>query len=117
MSVSQLATSRLYKSVQRLCSQRNANLPVELGKCLYQPVENGVELYHAHYLLDSQHSEYTLPIAKILFDAQRQLWLFYVPRERNGEVQWRSYRPLAQSGNLEDLIAELEQDPLDCFWF
>ncbi|EGR3251038.1 TPA: DUF3024 domain-containing protein [Vibrio parahaemolyticus] len=116
MSVSQMATSRLYKLVQILCSARNTNLPVEQGKCLYEPIENGVELHHAHFLLDSQHSEYTSPIAKILFDSQTQLWRFYVPASRSEDIRWIPYKKLPHSHTLEDLLAELESDPQACFW-
>lgn len=76
MSVSQMATSRLYKLVHSLCSARNANLPVEQGKCLYEPVENGVELHRAHFLLDSQHSEYTSPVAKFCLMCKRNFGVF-----------------------------------------
>lgn len=116
MSVSQLATSRLYKLVHLLCTDRNANLPVEQGKCLYEPVENGVELHRAHFLLDSQHSEYTSPVAKILFDEKTQLWRFYVPSYRTGDLNWVPYETLPQSQSLEALLDELESDPLACFW-
>ncbi|MEL7385808.1 MAG: DUF3024 domain-containing protein, partial [Pseudomonadota bacterium] len=87
-----------------------------LGKCLYEPIENGVELYHAHFLLDSQHSEYTSPIAKILFDANTQLWCFYVPTYRGEELVWVPYERLPMSETLEVLLAELESDPQACFW-
>ncbi|MCR9936107.1 DUF3024 domain-containing protein [Vibrio antiquarius] len=116
MSVSQMATSRLYKSVQSLCSARNANLPVEQGKCLYEPVENGVELHRAHFLLDSQHCEYTSPVAKIVFDEGNQLWYFYVPTYRNELLRWVPYKPLPYSQTLEELLTELESDPQACFW-
>ncbi|AXB34183.1 MAG: DUF3024 domain-containing protein [Pseudomonadota bacterium] len=117
MSVSQMATSRLHKLVQTLCARRNVNLPVEaIGKCLYEPIENGVELYHAHFLLDSQHSEYTSPIAKILFDVKTQLWCFYVPTYRGEDLVWVPYERLPMSETLEVLLAELESDPQACFW-
>ncbi|PFG58380.1 Protein of unknown function (DUF3024) [Vibrio sp. ES.051] len=116
MSVSQMATSRLYKLVQSFCSTRNVNLPVEQGKCLYELVENGVELYRAHFLLDSQHSEYTSPIAKILFDASTQRWYFYVPTYRYDLLRWIPYKPLPHSKKLEDFFTELENDPQACFW-
>lgn len=116
MSVSQMATSRLHKLVQSLCVKRNANLPVEQGKCLCEFIEGGVELYHAHFLLDSQHSEYTSPVAKILFDVQMQRWQFYVPSYFGTELGWVPYEALPFSESLEDLIAELENDPLGCFW-
>ncbi len=116
MSVSQMATSRLYKLVHSLCSVRNANLPVELGKCLYEPIENGVELHHAHFLLDSQHCEYTSPVAKILFDTQTQLWRFYIPSYRTGDLKWIPYETLPYSQSLDDLLGELERDPQECFW-
>ncbi|MGP8307960.1 DUF3024 domain-containing protein [Vibrio sp. YIC-376] len=116
MSVSQIATSRLYKLVHSLCSERNANLPVELGKCLYEPIENGVELYRAHFLLDSQHSEYTSPVAKILFDDKTQLWRFYIPSYRTGDLKWVPYETLPYSESLEVLLGELATDPKACFW-
>ncbi|WP_440887647.1 DUF3024 domain-containing protein [Vibrio sp. WZ-1] len=117
MSVSRLAMSRLNKAIQTFCSKRNASLPVELGKSLYEPIDNGVELYHAHYLLDSQHSEYTSSIARILFHEGTQTWLFFVPSEEEKEgSEWVPYSSLPRCKELEDLIAELETDPQACFW-
>ncbi len=116
MSVSQMATSRLYKLIQSLCATRNANLPVEQGKCLYEPIENGVEIYCAHFLLDSQRSEYTSPVAKILFDEHAQLWRFYVPNYRTGELKWVPYETIPISQYLDTLVSELKHDPQACFW-
>ncbi|MGR5449791.1 DUF3024 domain-containing protein [Vibrio sp. PNB22_3_1] len=116
MSVSQMATSRLYKLIESLCSKRNVNLPVELGKCLYEPVENGVELYLAHFLLDSQHIDYTSPIAKITFNVNAQAWCFYVPQYQGEELHWTPYPHLPYSHSLEVLIRELESDPQAYFW-
>ncbi|GEM75113.1 DUF3024 domain-containing protein [Vibrio sagamiensis] len=116
MSVSQMAIGRLYKSIELLCGQRNANVSVELGKCLYEPLENGIELYQAHFLLDSQHSEYTSPVAKVSFDAKSQLWELYIPKSGEEDLIWIPYETLSTSSNLETILAELESDPLACFW-
>ncbi|AUI87893.1 hypothetical protein BS333_15990 [Vibrio azureus] len=116
MSVSQMAIGRLYKSIELLCGQRNANVSVELGKCLYEPLEDGIELYQAHFLLDSQHSEYTSPVAKISYDSQSQLWQFYVPKSGDDELTWVPYQALPTTNNLENILDLLESDPSGCFW-
>lgn len=116
MSVTQIATNRLYKEVEELCTKRNTNVPVELGKCLYVPLETGVELHKASYLLDSRHSEYTSPVAQILFDEGQQHWLFFIARFDGENYYWEPYSALTQSAHLEDILNEIEHDPAGCFW-
>ncbi|EOA6546256.1 TPA: DUF3024 domain-containing protein [Vibrio vulnificus] len=116
MSVTQIAISRLNKGAQALCTKRNVNLPVELGKCLYQPFEKGVIFYKAAYLLDSRHSEYTSPVAKILFDALHGEWLFFQAKFDGDTFYWEPYYPLMKSDDLDSILEEIEHDPLACFW-
>ncbi|HAS6346945.1 DUF3024 domain-containing protein [Vibrio sp. IRLE0018] len=116
MSVTQIAISRLNKGAKELCTKRNVNMPVELGKCLYQPVEMGVVFYKAAFLLDSQYSDYTSPVAKIVFDEKHAKWLFFRAKYQEGTYTWEPYYPLLSTDNLQAVLSEVEHDPLACFW-
>lgn len=116
MSVSKIAMGRVHKGAQELCQKRNANLPVEFGKSLYQPEEMGVVFYKAAFLLDSLHCEYTVPVAKVRFDEKQAAWLCFIAKNVEGEHRWEPYYPLMSTPNLELLLTEIEQDPLACFW-
>lgn len=49
MSVIHIELNRLLIGAERLCTSRNSNLPVELGKSLYEECEGGVLFSQAHY--------------------------------------------------------------------
>ncbi len=116
MSVTQLVISRLYKAAEKLCTQHNANLPLEQGKLLYQPVQGGVEFQKAHYLLDSQHCEYTEPCARVIFDHENQLWRCFVACSGEDMLRWEPYSALPMCEHLEPILEELKYDPQACFW-
>ncbi|MGF1753897.1 DUF3024 domain-containing protein [Vibrio makurazakiensis] len=116
MSVIHMEVSRLLISAKRLCMNRNANLPVELGKSMYEPCENGVTFSKAHYLLDSSHSEYISSVAKVTFDETVYRWLVFIPCDEEQDINWMPYPFLPSTENLNTILREIEKDPKSYFW-
>ncbi len=56
MSLVSLLQRQVEHRAELLCHNRNLNLPVELGKASYEPLDNGVNFIKQHYLLDSTHA-------------------------------------------------------------
>ncbi len=52
------------------------------------------------------------PIAQFRFDLDEKRWCLYSPKRKKG---WRHY-DLIEPSNLDDLLAEVEQDPTRIFW-
>ena len=59
-------------------------------------------------------SEWTrFPIARLRYTKTRKTWSLYW-RDRN--LRFRQYDRVQPSGNVEDLLAELDRDPTSIFW-
>ncbi|NLS14564.1 DUF3024 domain-containing protein [Vibrio sp. SM6] len=119
MSVTQIAIGRLLRDADALCHRRNMNTAVELGKCDFEPIDHGVEFYKAHYLLDSQHSEYSESVARVIYHPSDHLWWLYIPGKvatGSDEPMWYAYPYLPNSAELSCLLEEIERDPRAYFW-
>ncbi|PMH43295.1 hypothetical protein BCU68_04585 [Vibrio sp. 10N.286.49.B3] len=113
MMITNIRHNRLMKLADDLCINRNQNHPVELGKSLFEPYPEGVEFLKAHYLLDSVHSEYTKPIARLVHDIVDETWLLWFVDEKE---EWVVYPYLNQPASLEVLLTEIKYDPQGLIW-
>ena len=100
---------------QVICSQRNTNVPAELGKASYEVTESGVVFIKQHFLLDSAHCDYMLPVAKVTWSQDQHVWLLLIP-EKTTEPLWIPYPYLAQSSDLTAIMREIGKDPKSVFW-
>lgn len=62
---------------------------------------------------DQPKEKMTLPIAKVTWVRNQQLWKVYWQRS---DMNWHKYDPLPQTHTLEEFIEELKKDPHACFW-
>lgn len=115
MSVTQIAISRLHREAEALCHRRNANTSVEVGKCYFSPIDDGIVFHKEHYLLDSQHSEYSSLVARLVYQVDKTDWILQIPDE-SIEGEWTQYPPLPTSTDLLCLLNEVERDPHGYFW-
>lgn len=53
------------------------------------------------------------PIARLRYTTATQVWTLYC-RERNG--RWQPYPVLPPTPDLDELIAEIDRDPICIFW-
>ncbi|GLT18749.1 hypothetical protein GCM10007938_25300 [Vibrio zhanjiangensis] len=115
MGLVSLLQRQVESRAQIICSQRNKSLPAELGKASYEVTENGVVFIKQHFLLDSAHCHYMLPVAKVVWDPEKRIWLLMVPDEVS-ESNWIPYPYLAQSQDLTAIMREVGKDPKSLFW-
>ncbi len=135
-----LSVCRLHRDAVKMCSRRNTNLCFEQGKSLCERCDDGVVFYFSHFKLDSMHSDFSSPVAKIVLDSEQQGWrCFFVNHgfeslleyhqqqlsdffaERylsvmNERYAWKVYSPLPSSLDATSLLREVEQDPHRMIW-
>ncbi len=117
-SLSEIMLCRLKRDSELLCATRNANLPSEFGKAFYDVFSEGVVFSKAHFLCDSMHIDYQVPVAKIEWREDKDTWCLYIPKE-NSELlsqTWSPYPYLPKSKDLALLIHEIELDAKQVFW-
>ncbi|MDC0609754.1 DUF3024 domain-containing protein [Vibrio sp.] len=114
MSVVNLMQRQIERRADLLCQNRNKGLPVGIGKCCYEPINNGVQFIKHHYKLDSSHFDYSTLVAQVTWEEAKRAWLLTIPNESEGE--WVPYPFLAQSDDLTAVIREIEKDPKSLFW-
>ncbi|MEF1174958.1 DUF3024 domain-containing protein [Vibrio sinaloensis] len=115
MSVVSLLQRQVESRAQLICQQRNQSLPAELGKAAYETIENGVVFIKQHFLLDSSHCDYMLPVAKVAWSEGKSSWELYLPDQSTLE-SWLPYPFLAQSSDLTAIMREIDKDPKSMFW-
>jgi hypothetical protein len=54
-----------------------------------------------------------LPVAQLRYDPDDHLWRLYCP-DRNG--RWHSYDMAEPTTQLDELLAEIDEDPTNIFW-
>jgi len=114
MTVVNLMQRQIEHRAGLLCQNRNKGLPVDIGKCCFEPIENGVHFIKHHYKLDSSHLDYSTAVAKIIWNESSQSWHLNIPDSKEGH--WVPYPYLSQSNDLTSLIREIEKDPKSMFW-
>ncbi|MCG9595977.1 DUF3024 domain-containing protein [Vibrio sp. Isolate25] len=115
MGLVSLLQKQVESRAQVICEQRNKSLPAELGKASYDVTDNGVIFIKQHFLLDSAHCDYMMPVAKVQWNQERRSWLLFMPDELN-EENWLPYPYLAQSHDLTAIMREVDKDPKSVFW-
>jgi Protein of unknown function (DUF3024) len=61
---------------------------------------------------DSEEWEESV-IAQFRYEAERKSWTLYYP---NSNERWRPYSQCVPSTNLNDLLKEVDEDPISIFW-
>lgn len=115
MGLVSLLQKQVESRAQIICSQRNKSLPAELGKASYEVTDNGVVFIKQHFLLDSTHCHYMLPVAKVIWSLEEEVWSLLVPDEIN-QTHWLPYPYLAKSQDLTAIMREVDKDPKSVFW-
>ncbi|GAB2640305.1 DUF3024 domain-containing protein [Vibrio panuliri] len=115
MGLVSLLQRQVESRAETICRGRNQNLPAELGKAIFEPIENGVVFFKQHYLLDSAHCDYTSQVAKVHWDETNSQWCLFIA-DTSEDDQWLPYPYLAQSTDLTAIMRELDKDPKSLFW-
>ncbi|WP_159651324.1 DUF3024 domain-containing protein [Vibrio atypicus] len=115
MAVVSLLQKQVESRAQLICRQRNQSMPAELGKASYETIGNGVVFIKQHFLLDSSHCDYMMPVAKVEWDANTNSWQLFMPDDAVLE-NWLPYPFLACSSDLTAIMREIDKDPKAMFW-
>lgn len=115
MGLVSLLQRQIESRAEVICRCRNQNLPSELGKASFEPIEEGVIFIKQHYLLDSSHCDYSSQVAKVCWDRSTSLWRLFMTDSQDDEI-WLPYPYLAQSSDLTAITREITKDPKSLFW-
>ncbi|EGA68684.1 hypothetical protein VISI1226_03550 [Vibrio sinaloensis DSM 21326] len=115
MAVVSLLQKQVESRAQLICQQRNQSMPAELGKASYETTGAGVVFIKQHFLLDSSHCDYMLPVAKVEWSIDKRHWELFVPDDTLSD-HWLPYPFLAGSSDLTAIMREVDKDPKSVFW-
>ena len=113
MAFNELDLQRIKKHVGGLCKKRSpVHLRSEL-RLIYNIENQSVTIFEERP--DWRDSEIItqIEIAKMTFVRSQKVWKLYWMR---GNLKWHSYDPLPSASNLESLVAEIDEDPMCCFF-
>lgn len=118
MYISEIERFRLEKAVRSVCSNRNKNVPAELGKVQYELYEEGVVFTKLCFLLDSVHMNYECSVAKLEMGSDGIHWNLYVAEndQDDDQVAWSLYPHSPSNHDFTILLKEIALDPYQLFW-
>lgn len=115
MGLVSLLQKQVESRAQIICQQRNQSTPAELGKASYETLPNGVIFSKQHFLLDSNHCDYTTSVAKVIWSDEDKKWQLFQLCETDSDT-WIPYPFLASSSDLTAIMREVAKDPKTIFW-
>ncbi|MFC1567681.1 DUF3024 domain-containing protein [Pseudomonadota bacterium] len=113
MAFNELDLQRIKKHVGGLCEKRSpVHLRSEL-RLIYKIENQSVIIFEERPNWRDPDIFTETEIAKMTLVRSHNIWKLYWMR---GNLKWHSYDPLSSASNLESLVAEIDEDPLCCFF-
>jgi hypothetical protein len=119
MHISEIEQFRLEKAVRTMCTKRNQSILAEMGKAQYEIYSEGVMFSKLCFLLDSAHINSELPIAKLEYDSDKNVWQLFIAEREEGSSEllaWLPYPRLQPKQEFTPLLTEIELDPYQIIW-
>jgi len=113
MPFSELELKRIEQTVGVFCGKHS---PVHLRDklCLMYTVKgHEVVIVERRPRWDNQTEWIETPVAKLKFIRSANKWRLYWIR---ADMKWHEYSGLSPSNRLEDLVQEVDADPMACFF-
>lgn len=113
MAFSELELKRIEQTVGRFCQKRSpAHLRDKL--CLEYAIKgHDVIIVERRPKWDEPSKWTESPAAKLKFIRSANKWRLYWMR---ADLKWHEYPGLSTSDRLDDLVQEIDADPLACFF-
>jgi hypothetical protein len=113
MSFSEIELARVDKVVGGLCRKRNRPELRDQLSLEYRVSRQDVVVFERRPRWDGRRGHTEHPVAKVKFIRKQGEWRLFWMR---ADLKWHAYPPLARSGQLERLVAEIDRDPHACFF-
>lgn len=113
MPFSDLERKRIEQTVDDFCDKRS---PVQLKdklRLVYAVKGHEVVISERRPRWDNQTEWTETPVAKLKFIRSAGKWRLYWMR---ADLKWHEYPGLSSSPRLDDLVREIDADPLACFF-
>lgn len=113
MALSDLELKRIEQTVGALCRKRSpAHLQGKL-RLEYSVKGQEVVIFERRPKWDDPSRWTESPVAKIKFVRSAEKWRLYWMR---ADLKWHEYPGHSSSDRLEELVQEIDADPLACFF-
>ncbi|MDQ6993248.1 MAG: DUF3024 domain-containing protein [Mariprofundus sp.] len=113
MAFNELDLQRIKKHVGGFCEKRSApHLSNEL-RLDYEIENQAVTIFEVRPHWRETELLTQTEIARISFVRSKRVWKLYWLR---GDMKWYSYEPLPSSTDLQNLVTEIDKDPMHCFF-
>ena len=113
MAFSELELKRIEQAVGEWCRRRSpAHLKDKL-RLEYSIKGHEVVIFERCSKWDNPIERIESPVAKLKFIRSANKWRLYWQR---ADLKWHEYHGLSTSEDLSDLVAEIDADPLACFF-
>jgi hypothetical protein len=113
MAFSELELKRIEQTVGEFCRKRSpAHLKDKL-RLEYSVKGHEVIVFEWRPKWDNPKEWSELPVAKLKFIRSANKWRLYWQR---ADLKWHEYPGLSSSDHIEDLVREVDADPLACFF-
>lgn len=113
MAFSEVELKRIEQTVSVFCSKRSpAHLRDKL-RLAYTVKGHEVVIVEQRPRWDNESEWTESPVAKLKFIRSAEKWRLYWMR---ADMKWHEYPGLSSSTRLEDLVQEIDADPLACFF-
>jgi len=113
MAFNEVDLKRIEQTVGVFCAKRS---PVHLKDKLrltYTVKGHEVVIVERRPRWDNQTEWTEMPVAKLKFIRSANKWRLYWMR---ADMKWHEYPGLSSSNSLNDLVQEIDADPLACFF-
>ena len=113
MAFSEIELKRIEDTVGELCARRSpAHLKDELS-LEFRLKGHDVILFERRPAWGRRVGVMDSPVAKLKFVRTTGKWRVFWQR---ADLKWHSYQPLPSSGDLGQLLREIDNDPYGCFF-
>lgn len=113
MAFSEVDLKRIEQTVGVFCGKRSPGHIKDKLRLMYAVKGHEVVIVERRPRWDNETEWTETPVAKLKFIRSANKWRLYWMR---ADMKWHEYPGLSSSSYLDDLVQEIDTDPLACFF-
>ena len=113
MALSELERKRIAQVVGELCRKHSPEHLRDKLQLEYTVKNHEIVIFERRPKWHSANEWTEMPVAKLKFIRSANKWRLYWMR---ADMKWHEYPGLSSSHRLDDLVQEIDADPLACFF-
>ena len=112
MAFTEIELHKIRKVVGTLCEKRSPGYIRDKLRLEYKIQNQDIIIFEVRPRWGTPNEQLWSPFAKLKFVRSRNSWKLFWQR---ADMKWHKYVPL-ESGDLGELVAEIDADPHGCFF-